>query len=127
MRPTLFEWLLLPFVLWGMFQGALYYNANIVEEAINIAIYETSKDAALEGRYNQVLYNEMIAYLEKHHKFDPSKVVITGTEDLTYRGDYITIRVQVPKPQVHVLEIFKPSNASDFFIFEKSIMSEYTP
>ena len=40
MRVAMFEWLLLPFILWGMFQGVLYYHAVQVETALSSAIFE---------------------------------------------------------------------------------------
>lgn len=126
MRETLAEWLLLPFTLWILFQGILFFNASMVEEIINIAIYESSKEAAVQGRYTQDIYNEMTVYLEKHHKFDPAKLEITGTEELKLRGEYLQIQVKVPKPRVNVLDIFKVNEEDDYYIYEKYIMSEYT-
>lgn len=126
MKITLNEWLLLPFILWGVFQGTLYFNANMVEEVINIAIYEGSKKAAIQGRYTQDIYNEMIEYLEKNHRFDPSKLEIVGTEEFRKRGEYLSIRVKVPKPRLHVISLFKANDPNNFYIYEKFIMSEYT-
>lgn len=126
MKITLNEWLLLPFILWGVFQGTLYFNANMVEEAINIAIYEGSKKAAVQGRYTQDIYNEMIEYLEKHHRFDPSKLEIIGTEEVRARGEYISIKVTVPRPRLHVINLFRTDDPNNFYIYEKFIMSEYT-
>jgi hypothetical protein len=126
MKITLNEWLLLPFILWGVFQGTLFFNANMVEEVINIAIYEGSKKAAIQGRYTQDIYNEMIEYLESNHRFDPSKLEIIGTEEITTRGEYISIKVTVTKPRLHVISLFNTENPDNFYVFEKFIMSEYT-
>lgn len=125
MRITIFEWMLLPFVLWGVFQGILYFNANQVEEAINIAIYEGSKKAAIQGYYSQDIYQEMRAFLEQSYHFDPAKVAIEGTESLRVRGEYLEVEVVVPKPRLHVIPLFNPTR-DDFFYFKKFIMSEYT-
>ncbi|WP_202078162.1 hypothetical protein [Caldalkalibacillus salinus] len=124
MRITLFEWLLLPFVLWGVFQGALYYHANQVEEAIHIAMYEGSKKAAVQGQFTDDIYQDMLQYLERIHHFDPSKVDIKGTETITERGEYLHLEMSVPKPRMHVLPLFKVQS-HHLFHFEKYMMSEY--
>lgn len=125
MKGALFEWLLLPFVMWGVFQGLLFYNSNMVEEAINIAIYEGAKQAAVQGRYTEDIYDEMETYLAKHHKFDPAKLEIVGTEDLKLRGEYLRIEVTIPKPRTNVMDLFQINDSSEVFTFEKYIMSEY--
>lgn len=125
MRITLFEWLLLPFVLWGVFQGVLYFHANQVEQAIHMAIFEGAKKAAVQGRYTQDIYQEMNGFLVQTYHFDPSKVEIHGTESIKVRGEYLEVEVVVPKPRLHVLPLFK-RNEQDYFRFRKSIMSEFT-
>lgn len=126
MRITLFEWMLLPFVLWGVFQGALYFHANQVEQVIHIAIFEGSKKAATQGYYSQDIYQEMRNFLEQGYSFDPNKVEIIGTENLRVRGEYLEVEVLVLKPRLHVIPLFKRNTEEDYFHFKKFIMSEYT-
>jgi hypothetical protein len=127
MKPALFEWLLIPFILWGMFQGLLYFHANQVHLALNLATYEGSKKAALQGRYSQQIYDEMKQYLVDAFHYDPKKIDIKGTERLTTRGNYLNVSITVPSPRIAVLPMFDFGLSSKNIVEEKQIMSEYLP
>lgn len=127
MKPVLFEWLLIPFVLWGMFQGLLYFHANQVHLALTLAAYEGSKEAALQGRYTSTVYDKMKDYLVNVHHYERSEIEITSSRGRKSRGEYLTVTIKVPKPRVAVLPMFAPKTSSDYFIEKKTIMSEYIP
>lgn len=127
MKPALFEWLLIPFVLWGMFQGLLYFHANQVQMALNLAAYEGSKEAALQGRYDDQIYRDMKNYLVTVFHYNPSAIHIQGTETLTKRGDSISVSISVPKPRMYVLPIFASKDSNPDFTENKTVMSEYIP
>lgn len=127
MKPALFEWLLIPFVLWGVFQGLLYFHANQVHLALNLAAFEGSKEAALHGRYDEAIYDNMKGYLVKMYHYDPAKIEITGTEKLTLRGNDLTVTIKVPKPRMDVIPLFASHDSNSYFIEKKTIMSEYIP
>lgn len=116
--------LLLPIILWSVFQPALYANAMLIEQAISSTIYETSKEASLQGRYDNEIYNKMKDKLVEVYNFDPNKVIIKGTETLTPRGERMYIEVIIPKPKTSVLELFKFGN-DEPYQYKKYIMSEY--
>lgn len=127
MKPVLFEWMLIPFILWGMFQGLLYFHANQVQMSLNLAAYEGSKEAAVQGRYDDKIYQNMKNYLVKVFHYNPSAIHIQGTETLTKRGDYLTVSISVPKPRMYVLPMFSSHEATPNFTEQKTVMSEYIP
>lgn len=116
--------LTIPILVWCVFQPALYTNAMLVEQALSSAIYETQKEASLQGRYDDELYQEMINHLEEVHRFDPSKVEISGTESLTKRGERMYIEITIPKPKKTVIEAFSGGNDEPYH-YKKYVMSEY--
>lgn len=124
MKNLLSTLLLLPVIIWSVFQPALYANAMLIEQAISSTIYETSKQASLQGKYDNDIYNQMKDILVEVHNFDPSKVKIKGTETLTPRGERMYIEVTIPKPKMSVLEIFNFGQREPYH-YRKYIMSEY--
>ncbi|HET7628050.1 MAG TPA: hypothetical protein VFK44_06625 [Bacillales bacterium] len=125
MRPALFEWLLIPFILWGMFQGLLYFHANQVHLALNLATYEGAKEAALQGKYTDDIYGAMKQYLVDQFHYDPEKIEIEGTRTVQPRGEYLTVKITVPRPRIAVLPMFEFGSSSGVIVEEKQIMSEY--
>lgn len=115
--------LLLPLAFWAMFQPLLFSNATQIEETLNLAIYEGSKDASVEGRFTEDIYKKMRDYLVENHHYEADKIEITGTETLTPRGELLTVRIEVPKPMMTLFDFFTVSD-EPFFV-EKTIMSEY--
>lgn len=110
-------------LMWAIFQPSLYMNAMLVEEAIANVVYETQKEASLQGRYTEDLYDKIIDELGTVHKFDESKVTVQGTETLTNRGDRIMIEVTVPKPPTNVFKLFETDTGE--YKYKKYILSEY--
>lgn len=118
--------LLIPFILWSSLQGILYTNYGMVEETLNLAVYEGQKEASLNGRYTEEIYSDIRSYLVDSHNYDPSKIEIEGTESRTPRGEFIYIEITIPRPMTSLLGIFTPRNDSEMTI-RKEIMSEYIP
>ena len=117
--------LLIPLILWGVFQPPLYNNAILIEENLRLAIYEGQKEASLKGRYDEEIYSKMKDYLVEVHHYQPELIEITGTETLTPRGEELTIKIIVPKPVMTVMDIFNFDDESEPFTVEKRILSEY--
>ncbi|MBL5768430.1 hypothetical protein MXL46_13890 [Heyndrickxia sporothermodurans] len=115
--------LLLPLILWSIFQAPLYNNAAMVEESLKLAIYEGQKEASLKGKYDANIYKEMRDYLVNTHNYKADSINIKGTETLTPRGGKMTIEVTVPKPVVTVMDIFKVDTSEPFKV-KKTILSE---
>jgi hypothetical protein len=118
--------LLLPFMIWSCFQPVLFTNATMIEETLNIAVYEGQKEASLQGKYDEEIYKKIRDYLVDNHHYQAEKIKITGTETITPRGERMTIQIEVPKPMLSVIDIFKVDNSKPFKV-KKSIVSEYTP
>ena len=118
--------ILMPFLVYMLFQPPLQQNASMVEETINVAIYEAQKQASIEGRYSEEIYKKFKDFLMKNHNFDPDKIKITGTETLTPRGEELTVTVSAPKPLLDVMDAFKTERDPNFEVTRK-IVSEYTP
>lgn len=116
--------LMLPVVLWSIFQAPLYNNAVMVEESLKLAIYEGQKEASLNGRYDDEIYKEMRDYLVNNHNYNPNVIEIKGTETLVPRGGELTVEVTVPKPVTNVLDIFDFDDDQPFVV-KKNILSEY--
>jgi hypothetical protein len=128
MKLAMFEWMLLPFILWGTYQGYLYYHVAQVEEALNLAVFEGQLEASTEGRYTEDIYNEMRNYLVSVHHFNEGDIEIVGTEALRVRGEYIDIQIRVPRPRLTVIPMFNHADDDTAFLsVEKRIMSEYIP
>jgi hypothetical protein len=96
----------------------------LVEQALSNAIYETQKEASLQGRYDEALYTKIKDYLIEIHHFDPEQIQITGTETLTMRGERMYIEIIIPKPNTTVIQAFD-FGGSENFHYKKYIMSEY--
>lgn len=115
---------LTPLIVWSIFQPVLYINAAQVEQSLNSAIFEGTKKAALNGRYDESIYKEMRDYLVDVHNYKAEVIDIKGTESLTKRGDDLTVQVTVPKPVLSVMDIFNVNN-HDPYVIKKTIRSEY--
>nr|WP_173026425.1 hypothetical protein [Aeromonas sp. Ne-1]AKO69709.1 hypothetical protein [Aeromonas sp. Ne-1] len=116
--------LFLPLILWSIFQPALYQNATLVEESLQLAIYEGQKEASLQGKYDEEIYKKMRDYLVDTHHYKADQIQIQGTETKTLRGEELSISITVPKPVVSVVDIFNMDD-SEPFVVEKTILSEY--
>lgn len=114
----------LPLVVLTTFQGPLIQNASMVEETIMLALYEGQKEAALQGRYDNQIYEKIKDNLVELHHYKRDSIKVEGTETLTPRGETMRISITVPKPKTNVLDMFKFSNEEPF-TKEKYIMSEY--
>lgn len=118
--------LLLPFIIWSCFQPVLFTNASMIQETLNLAVYEGQKEASLQGKYDEQIYKKIRDYLVENHHYKADKIKITGTETVTPRGERMNIQIEVPKPMMSVMEIFKVDNSKPFVV-KKSIVSEFTP
>jgi len=126
MQKAVYEWMLLPFFLFTIYQGYLYFHAAQVEEALNMAVFEGQIEASVQGRYTEEIYQLMKDYLQSAHRYDPDSIEIEGTETLTTRGNYLTVKIQVPKPLLTVIPLFNVDGGR-YYVVEKRIMSEYIP
>lgn len=111
-------------MIWAVFQPALLTNAMLIEQGLANVIYETQKEASLQGYYDEELYKKIKDRLALIHKFDPSKVEVRGTETLTKRGELMYIEVIIPRPNITVIDTFKFGNDEPYY-YKKYIMSEY--
>jgi len=116
--------LTIPILVWCVFQPALYTNAMLIEQGLSNVIYETQKEASLQGRYDEDIYKEIKDKLVTIHKFDPDQVQISGTETLTTRGERMMIEITIPKPNISVIQAFS-SSTNEPYHYKKYIMSEY--
>jgi len=118
--------LLVPVILWSTFQPMLFINATMVEQTLRLALYEGQKEASLQGRYDQAIYDKIRDYLVEIHHYEPEEIEIKGTETITPRGERMYIEITVPKPVMSVGDIFRIDDSEPFTI-RKYIMSEYIP
>lgn len=124
--------LTLPLILWTVFQPIMYHNASMTQETVKFAIYEISKEAAMQGQFNADLYAEFKDLLVQNHGYNPDCIQITGTETLTNRGGELAVEVTVPKPvlspwdAVSVSSCSRPDSYTPYTI-KQVIKSEYIP
>lgn len=118
--------LLLPLIVWMVFQPVLFINASQIEETISLAVFEGQKEASLKGKYDEATYKKIRDYLVDVHHYDPEKIQIKGTETLTERGEPIYIEITVPKPMMSAIEVFSVEDPEPYVV-KKMVMSEYVP
>lgn len=122
----------IPLILWTIFQPMMYHNASMTQETLKVALYEVSKDAAMQGQFNAELYAEYKDMLVENHGYNPDCVEITGTETLTNRGGELIVEVTVPKPVLSVWDAVtisscdRPDSYTPYTL-KQVIKSEYIP
>lgn len=127
MKHMLSFLLILPFTIWAMFQWWLIYNFNTVDEAIQIALNESLKIAAVKGRYTQAEYDYVINEILKVHNVTEADISISATENQRVRGEYIEVSISLPKPMLNVMALFRLFDESEPITYNKQIMSEWIP
>ena len=124
--------LLIPIMLWSIFQPLLYHNAAMTQESIKISLYEIQKEASLNGHYTPELYSKFKESLSKNHGYNPQCITISGTETVVERGGDIEVTVSVPKPimsfydLVTVASCDRPDSYTPFE-YTQVIKSEFIP
>lgn len=120
--------MVLPFMLIFMFQGVLFYKDSLVRKAVDIAIYEASKEASVKGRFTEEIYDEVREMLVNAVHFNESDIEIQGTEHITTRGNYIEVTISVPRGRIYVFPgLIGNSETGNRIVRVKRIMSEYIP
>lgn len=132
MQTILSQLLILPLVVWAMFSPILMHNASMTKESIKINLYEVSKQASLQGKFDNELYADFKENLVKNHGYNPNCIKIKGTESEVTRGEEIKVTVTIPKPITNPFELFSMSSCErpdSYTPFEitTSISSEYLP
>lgn len=119
--------MVLPFMLIFIFQGVLFYKDSLVRKAVDITIYEISKEAAIRGHFNESIYDKARDMLINAVNFNPSDIVISGTETITTRGNYLEVTVRVPRGRVYVFPGLIGGGSATYIERTKRILSEYIP
>lgn len=119
-------------MLWASFQPILNSNTAMTQESIKIALYEVQKEASLEGRFTESMYNKFKSELSENHGYDPDCITIKGTENRVERGQDIQVQVSVPKPMQSFTDVFDFASCDrpdsyDPYSVSQSIRSEYIP
>lgn len=124
--------LLIPIMIWSVFQPILLHNASMTRETIKIALYEISKEASLQGKFDEDMYVKFTESLVENHGYNPACIVISGTETLTNRGQDIEVIVTIPKPMMNVFDAMTINSCErpDSYVpyqITQTIKSEYLP
>ncbi|MCA1064435.1 hypothetical protein QTG56_22740 (plasmid) [Rossellomorea sp. AcN35-11] len=123
MSKALGQWMTLFIVINFLFAPILAYKVSLEKEAIEVVLNEGAKKAAIEGRFTTAIIDEMEQTLVNNYNFDPTKINITATTALTYRQDYLTASIEVPKSIIFILDIFNQGPTT--IKKDIKIMSEY--
>ena len=124
--------LLVPLMIWSIFQPLLYQNAAMTQESIKIALYEIQKQASLQGQYTDELYGKFKQSLSENHGYNPDCIKIVGTESIVERGGDIEVTVTVPKPILSFYDVVSVSSCDrpdsyTPFEYTQTIQSEFIP
>ncbi|MCM3441391.1 hypothetical protein ACUIJN_17335 [Metabacillus halosaccharovorans] len=106
MSGVLAKWMTLIIAANIMFAPILSYIDSLHREAVEVVLQESAKKAAIEGRFTPTIINEMKRELVDNYNFDSSKIVISATTSLTYRENYLTASIEVPRGPIFLFEIF---------------------
>lgn len=117
---------MLPFLLIFTFQGVLYYKDSLVKKAVDIALYEASKKASVEGRFTDEIIEETKEMLVRV-KFKEDEIVMTGTQTIMPRKSYIEGSISVPRGNIYLFPSIFGGNADREIVRTTRIMSEYLP
>lgn len=123
MSTVLAKWMTLIITANIMFAPILSYIDSLHREAVEVVLQEGAKKAAIEGRFTNIIVNDMKQELVDHYYFDASQIIINGTSSLTYRNNYIEASIEVPRGPIFLFEIF--NNGPNSFKKETKILSEY--
>ncbi|MEK6190602.1 MAG: hypothetical protein N2A99_06400 [Carnobacterium alterfunditum] len=132
MQTILSTILIIPLIVWASFSPMLMHNASMTKETIKLALYEVSKEAALQGKFDESLYLDFKESLVENHNYNPDCIQISGTESEVTRGEAITVTVTIPKPMMSVFDAMtisscdRPDSYTPYEITH-SINSEYLP
>lgn len=116
--------LVIPMLLFCVFQPSLFIHAGMVEETLRLAVYEGQKKAALQGKYDEEIYSEIKDRLVNVHHYKPEAIEIQGTEATKARGETLELTVSIPSPKKSVMEMFFSPSSEDY-VFKTTIASEY--
>lgn len=132
MQTILSQILIFPLVLWATFTPMLLHNASMTKETIKIQLYEISKEASLQGKFDEELYIRFKESLVENHGYNPDCITISGTEETVNRGEEISVTVTIPKPMMNIFDSMnissceRPESYTPYEITH-SINSEYIP
>lgn len=132
MQTLLSQILILPLIIWATFSPMLMHNASMTKETIKLNLYEISKEASLNGKFDEDLYIKFKETLSENHGYNPECIQISGTEEAVTRGEPINVTVTIPKPIMNVFDAVsisscdRPDSYTPYEITH-SINSEYLP
>lgn len=106
-----------------MFAPILAYLDSLHREAVEVVLTEGAKKASIEGSFTPVIIQEMKDTLVEHYNFDSDKIVISATETLTQRNEYLEASIEVPRTFIFIVNIF--NQGPNTFKKETKILSEY--
>lgn len=123
MSKALGQWMTLFLVINFLFTPILAYKDSLEREAVEVVLNEGAKKAAIEGRFTTEIITDMEQTLVNDYNFDPAAITITATTTITYRKDYLTASIEVPRGIIFVIDIFNQGPR----VIKKDIkiMSEY--
>lgn len=123
MSKVMGHWMTLFLVINFMFTPILAYKDSLEREAVEVVLNEGAKKAAIEGMFTTEIIDEMKLTLTNDYGFDPTTITITATQSLTYRKQYLTASIEVPRGYIFVLNWF--NQGSRVIRKDIKIMSEY--
>lgn len=128
MKNAVTMWMVLPFMLIFMFQGMLFFKDSLLKKAADIALYEAGKEASIEGRFTQEIYDEAKQMLVRSLNFNEADIAISGTETVISRKNYIEATLTIPRGRVYVIPGIIDDGFTQTTITRTTrIMSEYIP
>ncbi|MFB1100364.1 hypothetical protein [Terribacillus sp. JSM ZJ617] len=106
MAAVLQKWMTIVLVANFMFAPILGYVDSLHREAVEVVLHEGAKKASIEGRFTEEIIADMRSELVEDYNFDPDKIDINATKNLTYRNEYIEGSIEVPRGPIFLFDIF---------------------
>jgi hypothetical protein len=103
----------------------LYMVNSATEHTVTTVLNEATKSAANQGQFTaDIIENEIYQRLEARN-IPREKVVFSGTQALTSRGNYIEASIQIPRTPIILFAVFGQN--PDDITKSTRLMSEYIP
>jgi hypothetical protein len=103
----------------------LYMVNSATEQTVTTVLDEATKSAADQGEFTEdIIENEIYQRLEDRN-IPREKVIFSGTQTLTSRGNYIEAEITVPRTPIILFAVFGQN--PDDITKSTRLMSEYIP
>lgn len=117
--------MVLPFLIYFMYQPIFNHIAHLEHMYLEMVIDQGIEKAAVEGRFTQEIITAMKDDIKDNLNFNDEQISFEGTQSLTPRGQYIWGKISVPDQQFSFLPLLFGNGTRLKFYGYAQQMSEY--